>query len=306
MRSLIQRNRFGQAVKHQKYKLYHEPNHILLPFDGPKVLTVHDLSWIHFPDAHPVERVKLLNRSFEKSIANADKIITDSMFVKKELFEIFGIEADKVHHINLGFSDEFKVYDKILLQSVLESYGLDFQKYFVSVGTLEPRKNIETILDAYDNLNAGHRKNTKLLIVGPHGWRADSTQRRIQSLQESGNIIHLNYVPRTTLAKLISGSICLVYPSIYEGFGLPVLEAMACGIPVITSEKSSMPEVSGEAGLLVDPQDYMQISKWMELLYSDSDFREEKSKASLKQSQNFSWDKCVRETIEVYNRAIQL
>jgi alpha-1,3-rhamnosyl/mannosyltransferase len=185
---------------------------------------------------------------------------------------------------------------------VLQQHGLSYQKYILAVGTLEPRKNLSSALLAYMQLPAGIRKNYPLVLVGMKGWHTSSLEKQMAPLVAAGEIRQLGYLEREDLAAIIAGALTLVYPSIYEGFGLPPLEAMTCGVPVIASNVSSLPEVVGDSGLLVNPHDIDDIAKAMETMITAPDIRAASAQKALAKSAEFSWDSCVDQTAGIYRQ----
>jgi glycosyltransferase involved in cell wall biosynthesis len=170
------------------------------------------------------------------------------------------------------------------------------------VGTLEPRKNLSAVLLAYMQLPADIRKHYPLVLVGMKGWHTSSLEKQMAPLVAAGEIRQLGYLEREDLAAIIAGALTLVYPSIYEGFGLPPLEAMTCGVPVIASNVSSLPEVVGDSGLLVNPHDIDDIAKAMETMITAPDIRATSAQKALARSAEFSWDSCVDQTMGIYRQ----
>ncbi len=298
----LQQSNFNNGLKNKKIDLYHEPNFLPFKFKGPTILTVHDLSWIRFPDMHPAERVDAMNRYFETGLRRADLIITDSEFVKQELIDEFNIRPNTIKAISLGVEPLFKPRDSHETQSILTHHRLIHGQYFISVGTLEPRKNLQTTLRAYMQLSPSIRKQYPLIIVGMNGWHTSELEQQINPLILAGEIRQIGYLPREELAILMSAALTLIFPSIYEGFGLPPLEAMACGVPVIASNGSSLPEVVGDTGFLIAPHDVESLTNAMETLIAKPGIRQTLSEKAQIRSLNFSWENCVSQTIEAYRQ----
>jgi glycosyltransferase involved in cell wall biosynthesis len=263
LRQAVQKNRFMHRTRHGSFDLYHEPNNIALPFDGPTVLTVHDLSWIRYPEMHPRERVQAMNKYFESSLRGVSRILTDSVFVKEELIAVFGVARDRIHPVHLGAESVFRPLQAQQTALVLQSLGLIHGQYWLAVGTLEPRKNLQLALQAFMQLPKSIRQSCPLVVAGMKGWHTGPLEQQLAPLRAAGEVRLLGYLNRQDLAVTLAGAKALIYPSIYEGFGLPPLEAMACGVPVITSDRSSLPEVVGNAGLLVDPEDVDGLARHM-------------------------------------------
>ncbi len=296
--------RFSSGVQKFKPDLYHEPNFLAFRFDGPSVITVHDLSWIRYPEMHPVQRVRAMDKFFEPGLRRASRVITDSEFVKQELIEVFGIRPEIIHPVLLGADGLFVPQDAAQTQSVLQGLSLTHGHYLLAVGTLEPRKNLQVALAAYASLPAKLRERFPLVLVGMKGWKTSSLEQKLAPMVASGQVRQLGYLSREDLATVMAGATAMVYPSVYEGFGLPPLESMACGVPVIASNVSSIPEVVGDSGLLIDPSDAQALTHKMAQLLEDEVFRAQLADRALARSQLFSWAKCTDQTVDVYKAAV--
>lgn len=300
LRRWLQNSRFEAHVRRQKFDVYHEPNILPLRFDGPTVITVHDLSWIRHPEAHPTERVKAMNRYFESGLRQADAIITDSEFVKRELMEVFGVSSERITPILLGVEAMFTPLTPAQTQAVLAQHRLMHGQYFLAVGTLEPRKNLSLALRAYQQLPAQTRQRYPLVLIGMNGWHTAELERQMAPLVQAGEVRQLGYVPAPELATIMAGATALVYPSVYEGFGLPPLEAMACGVPVICANTSSLPEVVGYAGVLIDPRDEGALASAMRRMAEDPAARADLSGKAALRAREFTWGRCADQTMAVY------
>ena len=300
LRRVIQNQRFARHARAARFDIYHEPNILPLTFDGPTVITVHDLSWIQHPQAHPPERVKAMDKYFEPGLARASLILTDSEFVKGELVDVFGVAPERIRPVLLGAEALFCPMLPEQTRKALDAHGLTHGHYLLAVGTLEPRKNLSVALRAFMQLSAPLRKRFPLVLVGMKGWHTSALEKQIAPLIAAGEIRLLGYLPREDLAAVVAGATALVYPSIYEGFGLPPLEAMACGVPVITSNVSSIPEVVGDTGLMLDPQDVDGFAGAMELVLTNPEERARMAALALARSRQFSWAKCVSQTVDAY------
>lgn len=304
LRRWVQNSRFSQYTQKKAFDLYHEPNILPLPFDGPTVITVHDLSWIRYPQAHPPERVRAMNTYFEPALDRASLILTDSEFVKAELIDVFGVDPVRIRPVLLGVDALFHPRSVAETRPVLGALGLVHQQYLLAVGTLEPRKNLALALQAFMLLPPRVRKQFPLVLVGMKGWNTSELERQLAPLVAAGEVRQLGYLPRGDLAAVIAGAVALVYPSIYEGFGLPPLEAMACGVPAITSNVSSIPEVVGDTGLMVHPQDTQGLAQAMQLLVEAPEVRRGLAQKALARSAQFTWAHCVDQTIDAYRRVL--
>ncbi len=300
LRAALLNRRFSKGIKNMPGGVYHEPNFILKPCRGPSVVTVHDLSFLHYPQYHPRERVAWLTRELPKTLKRADMVITDSEVVRIELMERFKLPEERTKTIYLGADARFTPRDVEQTTETLKRYGLEHQRYVLFVGTLEPRKGLATLLDAWLLLPEILRKEYPLAIAGASGWRNTELIARIESLHEQGCIRFLEYVSSDDLPILYSGATTFVYPSVYEGFGLPVLEAMASGVPVICTAGTSMDEFSAGSCILCHTSDCNELSESLKTLLENKEIRDCFILKGLKRAESFSWKFCAQETAEVY------
>ncbi len=298
----IKQWRFNAGVRKFKPTVYHEPNYLSLKFDGPTVITIHDLSHIKYAKTHPAERVRVMNKLLPGCIARAAAIIVDSHFVGNEVIKEFGVPPEKVHPIYLGVSAEFKPRSHQEIAFDLSKYDISPGGYVLAVGTLEPRKNLIQAINAYVGLPESVRKRMPLAIAGMKGWLSGPLEARISQFEARGEVRWLGYVPKEVLPKLYSGAKALIYPSLYEGFGLPALEAMASGIPVITSNRSSLPEVVGDVGLIVDPEDVDDLRLQLHRVFEDHDLVARLGVSGVERAKLFSWAACAAQTLAVYKQ----
>lgn len=247
--------------------LFHSPNFTLPAFKGKCVVTIHDLSTVRFPQYHPSARVAYINNQIEKSVKYAAHIVTDSEFIKAELIERYNLSHDFVTAIHLGVDENYKRRGEQEVMDTLNEHGLHYKQYFLFVSTIEPRKNIVSILDAYEAYYENTASPQPLALVGGNGWHNEDIMQRINLLKEKG-VTYLGYVSQTQIPELFSGAQSLVFPSIYEGFGLPVIEAQASGVPVLTSKNSSMSEVVDKYDVEVDPLDVEDIYRGLQKVSS--------------------------------------
>jgi len=295
---------FTRGLRTRSIDLYHEPNFLSFKFNGPTILTVHDLSWIRYPETHPKERIAAMNRYFEPSLRRAQFILTDSEFVKSELMDVFGIPPKVIKAIPLGVEPLFHPRTIEDTQNLLTQLQLKHGEYFLSVGTLEPRKNLSLTLQAFMKLSPKLRKRFPLVLVGMHGWNTSALEKQISPLLRTGEIRQLGYITRQDLAVLTAGALTLIFPSLYEGFGLPPLEAMRSGVPVIVSNTSSLPEVVGDTGFLINPYQVAPLATILERLIEEPVLYQQLSNKALNRSIGFSWEKCVGETVDIYHHVL--
>lgn len=301
----LQNWRFGMGLRKFRPHLYHEPNFLPFRFDGPTIITAHDLSWIRYPETHPAERVEVMNRYFPPALERAAHILTDAEYVRQEIIREFGIAPEKITSVPLGARAIFRPRAEAECAAVLAERGLGYRQYVLCVGTLEPRKNLELVIRSYAAMPAAFRQRVPLVIVGMRGWLTSSLESVMQPLVASGELRPLGFTSDEALASLYAGALCLVYPSLYEGFGLPPLEAMASGTPVIVSDRSTLPEVVGEAGIQIDANDEAGLRAALRRFDEDRAFWQERAQASVRQSSLFSWPRCAAETLAIYRKVLR-
>lgn len=291
-----------------KNELIHFPNFIVRPFrSGKAVVTIHDLSFVRFPRFAEKKNLDFLNRWIPFSLEKASKILVVSEFTKKEMLEVYGIDEKKVVVAPNGVSDKFKPeIDPGRIEQVCRKYRLP-GSFMLAVGTLEPRKNVSLLIKALSHLKKQKSEVPPLVLVGPPGWNKE--YERLKALVEEKGLTEsvkfLFYVERGDMRALYSAARLLVFPSVYEGFGLPVLEAMACATPVIASNAASLPEVSGEAALQVPPDDPQAWSEAVDALWDDAERQKEMAAAGLEQVKKFTWKRTAQKTLEAYEQALR-
>ena len=300
----LEQIRFSEGVNRHDIQLYHEPNFLSHNFAGPTVITAHDLSWIRFPETHPAERVKIMNKLFPRSLAKADHVITDAAYTRDEIIAQFGIAPERITSIPLGARAIFHPRTEDECSPYLADHQLAFRSFILCVGTLEPRKNLEFMIRTYAALPEPLRRAQPLVIVGMKGWLTSSLESVMQPLVAAGQVRPMGFTTDEDLATLYASATTLVYPSLYEGFGLPPLEAMASGTPVIVSNRSTLPEVVGTAGILIDPTDDAALKDALARLVEDPAHWTERQAAALQQAAQFSWQRCARETLGIYRKVL--
>jgi len=280
--------------------VYHEPNFILKHHRGPAVATIHDLSFISHPQHHPAKRVAWLTSELPKTLERADMLITDSDQVRRELIELYGVNEKKIRAIHLGAAARYTPQDNVQTKSIMDRYGLQHGQYLLFVGTLEPRKGVETLVESWANLPAALKQAFPLVLAGAPGWGNKILQERINTLKQAEGLKQLSFVPASDLPALYAGAGAFVYPSYYEGFGLPVLEAMSCGVPVICTGDTSMSEITAEHALHIHAGNIEQLTEQIRHLIEDETLRNKLSAAGLIRARSFSWEKCAAQTQEIY------
>jgi alpha-1,3-rhamnosyl/mannosyltransferase len=293
-----------QSLKGHGDFIYHGPNFFLPPFPGRKVATFHDLSPFKWAECFDPVKVRYLQREFRKTLDTADALITDSEYTRRELAEFAGWPLEKIHAVPLAAGPEFRPRTEDEVRPVLERHDLNYQGYSLFVGTIEPRKNIIRLLDAYELLPKAIRQKWPLILTGYRGWKSDNIHTRIKDAEHQGWAKYLGFLPAEELPLLYSGARLFVFPSLYEGFGLPVLEAMQSGVPVVCSDRASLPEVAGEAALLVNPDDMESMTQaFLTVLGDESEIYKLVERAKV-QANRFDWGCCVSDTIEFYRELL--
>ncbi|MDE1164224.1 MAG: glycosyltransferase family 1 protein [Pseudomonas sp.] len=291
-----------RALKGHGDFIYHSPNYYLPPFAGRSVATFHDLSPFTWAHCHAPQLARYLQKELKTTLVRADALITDSEYTRRELAEYFGWPIDRIHTVPLASSPDFHPRNPDELRSTLARHGLEPGGYSLFVGTIEPRKNIDTLLDAYSRLPMEVRTRWPLILTGYHGWRNDAIHARLETARREGWARYLGFVPSEELPLLFAGARLFAFPSLYEGFGLPVLEAMSSGVPVVCSNSSSLPEVAGNAALMCEPMDVDTLTVHLQQGLEDEVWRTRAIEQGLLHAAGFSWERCAQQTLQVYKR----
>lgn len=302
LRRMIEQQRFSRGLSGAD--LYHDPSLWPFEFDGPMVMTLHDLTHVHFPETQPQDRLREIERHAARSVERAQRILVDSAFIGAEVCRHYGLSEDRVAIAPLGYAARFYPRSAQQLLPCMKQLGLNPGQYLLCVGTLEPRKNLQLVLHAYELLPSDVRARCPLVIVGMPGWRSEQLAAPLQRAVTSGQVRLLGYQDDATVAELLAGARLLAFPSLYEGFGLPVLEAMASGVPVLLTRSSALPEVAGEAGTYVDAQDAHSCAQTMQRLIDDQTYWQHCRDAGLQRAQAFSWQRCAQITASVYRQVV--
>lgn len=285
--------------------VYHFPDFIAGPVKRkPVVTTVYDLSFKRFPEFTEAKNLKYLENSFPSSLERSDRIIVVSRFTRDELVSLYPVSAGKVTVIEGGIEDAFRqsLTDDQLLRT---RYRFHLpEKYLLTVGTWEPRKNLVRLLEAWSSLRAaGKAGDYKLVLVGLKGWLCGEIEQKFRNQAGQLGVMALGYVPRSALPAVYRCASAFVYPSLYEGQGLPPLEAMASGIPVAAARAGALPEMLGEAALFFDPTDQSQMASTLEAILTRSDLAADLAEKGKRQSSHFTWERSARMTLDVYRAA---
>lgn len=279
------------------------PNFVKWPTSRSKktLVVVYDVSFIESSSTMVSRHRRYLSQAVPKSIANSSQVITISENAKSEIISHYQVDPQKISIIYPAVDHViYKPQSQPAIMAAANKYKTT-NNYILYTGTIEPRKNIVGILNAYADLPPALQQKYRLVLAGGKGWLDETIQSRLSELTHL-NIITTGYVPDEDLPALYSGASLFVYPSLYEGFGMPPLEAMACGVPVITSDNSSLPEVVGDAGILVSAQDTTSLTKQIVKVLTDTKLAALMSKKGLKQAQKFSWTKSAQELVELFNK----
>lgn len=271
------------------------------------VITVHDLAYLKFPDVLTPESQRYYGQ-IGPAVEEADAVIAVSENTKRDLMALLDAPEDKIVVIPEAPDAEYQpLGDSPAIASTLARYQLTRQ-YFLFVGTIEPKKNLKTLIESYARFRKIDRSSNTLpdlVVAGRKGWLYADVLRLVDELDLKRYVRFLGPVPRSDLPMLYNAALALTYPSIYEGFGLPVLEAMACGTPVITSNVSSLPEVAGDAALSVDPRDVDALTQALNRIWTSPELRTELRRKGLARARLFSWEKTARATLDVYERVVR-
>lgn len=286
-------------------ELFHSPDFVLPPVQSntPTLLTVHDLSFVHYPETFTPSLVGYLNRVVPSSVERATHILADSRATKDDLVSIWNTPADKVTVLYSGVNSKFRPEsDAQKTAGVRQRYGLDQEPYLLSVSTLQPRKNYQMLIRAFREVAARYPHN--LVIAGGKGWLYEQIVEEARAQELTGRVRFIGFVDDDDLPALYSAAALFVFPSLYEGFGLPLLEAMACGVPVLTSDSSCLPEIAGEAAIKLSPTKQEDWTRVMIETLGDPSRRMKLVAAGFLQARQFTWSKAARQLLGVYENLL--
>lgn len=294
------------ALKRRKVDLFHGPSNLLpLRKVAPYVLTIHDMSYFVDPKRYTRMKVRYWHAVTFRSARLADCIITDSAYSKHDIVKYLDYPSEKIRVIPMAAHRRFRpIRNQEALEEFRNRYGLT-HPYILSVGTLEPGKNLVRVVRAFARLRSKGAGDFHLLLVGDKGWLYHDIFAEVQRCGLQEQVRALGHIPDDDLPLAYNCAELFVFPSLNEGFGLPILEAMACGVPVVTSDCSALPEVAGDAACLVDPYDEAAIAEGMESVLADESKRKGLIERGLSRSAMFSWERTARETLEVYQVVAQ-
>lgn len=294
-----------KKAKDYNLDLLHCPAHVTPLVSSTKIiLTIHDLAFKLLPQTFKLQNKIYLNNIVPASIKKANRIIAVSKNTKKDIIKQYKIPADKITVIYNGINNNYKVIDRNdLINKIKKKYNLP-SEFILYLGTLEPRKNIKNLIKAYFLYKSTSNNDIKLVIAGGKGWLYEDIFSLVEEKQLEEDVIFTGYVDEEDIVPLYNAATLFVYPSLYEGFGLPPLEAMACGTPVITSNVSSLPEVVGDAAIKVDPNNIKELFKVINKILGNESLQREMIQKGIERSKKFTWEKTATETIKVYEEVL--
>ncbi|MDD6268784.1 MAG: glycosyltransferase family 1 protein [Oscillospiraceae bacterium] len=281
-------------------------NYIVPPkVSGKTVVTVHDMVYKTFPETVRGRTRYMLETGLKRSMKRADLIVTDSEFSRTEIVKYFPQWENKLRVVPCGVDRArfHPVENAAAIDETKKLLGIE-REYFLYLGTLEPRKNLRRLAVAYNDFRRGKSEYPCLVLAGGKGWLNDELMAAIKELHLETDVKLVSYVPEEHICTLMSGALAFVFPSIYEGFGMPPLEAMACGVPVLTTHAASLPEVVGDCAMICDPYHPEQMTDCLERLYRESKLRRQLSEAGLKRARMFSWENAAAVLYDVYKEAL--
>ncbi|MBZ0306990.1 MAG: glycosyltransferase family 4 protein [Anaerolineae bacterium] len=285
----------GMELLPRRFDLLHSPDFIPPRFGAKRyVITVHDLAFLLYANIQTADSLRYYAGQIQRAVRQADHIIAVSYTTKNDIVQLLDVPVEKITVIWEGIHPSFQVSNSSLLPA----------PYLLFVGTIEPRKNIPNLLRGYAILKSRQKSVPKLVLAGQQGWLSEASFAAIETLELQSEVIWLDSVPFEQLPALYNGATMLVYPSLYEGFGFPPLEAMACGTPVITSDRGALREIAGEAALYVDPEEPESIAEAMQRLLLDETLTQEMRIKGLEHVRQFTWEQTARQTLAVYEKVL--
>jgi glycosyltransferase involved in cell wall biosynthesis len=304
VRLLWEQVSFPRLAKRKQLDLLHSLHYTMpLAYPGRSVVTFHDMTFFLFPQLHTLPKRYFFRFFIRSSSRKAVALIADSESTRQDAIRLVGAPPEKIFTAELGVTQEFhRIQDNAALQQVRLKYHLP-DHFLLYVGMLEPRKNLPTLLGGFASI-ADQMPGHRLVIVGPKGWMVDDLLQQTGERKIFGKVHFTGYVEQNDLPLVYNMADVFIYPSVYEGFGLPVLEAMACGTPVITSNVSSMPEIVGDAGILLAPNDSPALAQKLLELVNNPTERQRLSGKGLERAAAFTWDRTAQKTMAVYRHVL--
>lgn len=291
----------------KKSELTHFFNYIIPPFvHGKKVVTIHDMVIRAYPETVRFRTKQLLLTGMKKSMKRADIIITDSEFSKTEIEKYYPQFSGKIQVVYCGVNTEkfYHIEDTERIEKTKKNLGIE-SEYFLYLGTIEPRKNLERLIEAYNILSKRDSSVPKLVMAGGKGWLNSGIYNKVKEYGLEERVIFTKYIPDEDLCPLMNGACAFVFPSIYEGFGMPPLEAMACGVPVVSSGEASLPEVVGDCAVIVDAYSPESIADGMYRVYTDRELSDDLKKRGMQRAADFTWEKSAQKLHDIYKAVLR-
>ncbi len=294
-------NHLKGMCRSEKYDLYHEPNYIPLPCDLPTIATVHDLSILRHPEWHPADRVAHFEKNFAGALNQCEHFLAISDFGRREIMDMFNIPGEKITRTYMGVRPGLSELETDEISFGLKQLNLPPQ-YLLYLGTIEPRKNLKMLMQVYCSLPSALRDQWPLLVVGSWGWNTGSIREYFHSHARHRGVIHLGYVPEEQLNLLYNGARALVYPSYYEGFGLPPIEMMACGGAVIAATAEAVQETVGRKAHLIPPSDFDGWRAALQRILTDPAWYRQLRQGTQEIACPFTWEQCAVDTLRAYHK----
>ncbi len=302
LRSYLQQQHYKKILKNDTSAIYWEPNYVLQNYAGPSIATLHDLSYLRYPQHHHPAMIAWLNKQLPKTIERAAAFVTLSEFSKTELVQALNIDPQKIYIIPPAVDDAFRMRaSQQQLIQVRQRYHLP-DHYILTVSTLEPRKNINGLITAYSQLPESLKNRFPLVIAGAKGWGKQDYQQRYQNLITKQQLYFLGYVAQSDLPVIYQAAELFAFLSFYEGYGMPIAEAMVSGVPVLASNQASMPEVAQGSAMLVIPEDNQSIQNALSTLLEAPELRQQMREKGEHIAQNYTWQKSADLLVELCQR----
>ena len=282
--------------------IFHGPNYFLPHYADKGVVTIHDMSVLRHPEWHPTERVRQHEKLLQSSLERSQRLIAVSESTRDEIVALLGYPAENIDVTPLATGPAYRPREANDTEMLMRRIGLRHAGFTLCVATLEPRKNIANLIHAYARLPAGLRLNYPLVLAGSRGWNSQEIYDLIEKYSKQGWLRYLGYISEAELPVLYSAARILAYPSWYEGFGLPVLEAMASGVPVVASDRTSLPELTHGHALHVPPGDTHALESAIGRALEDNSWRQEVIVNALNTAATYSWDNCIQSTLSTYRK----
>lgn len=296
---------FQAAARLGRFDLYHEPNFVPFRTGLPTVVTIFDLSVLLYPQWHPAERVKAHEYAYTRGVSLASHVIVGTEAVRAEAQQHLGLPPDRVTAMLCGVGPQFRPQPPEAVAAVRAKHGLP-RRYTLYVGTIEPRKNVGTLLRAFGDLPAALRGACPLVLAGGWGWKAEAERELFHSEARHKGAIHLGYVADNDLPALYAGADALLYPSFYEGFGMPPVEAMACGTAAVTSTADAVREAVGSHALTIDAHDFDGWRDALARVARDREFLDYYRRRGAAHAATFTWEKCARIVYGIYEKVLKV